>query len=98
LVRGKILQAVVPGGKFPLRITTSKIVEVPSSVMPKPYKYHQIDPKAMGPHRSINFELGVTVQYQNIESLYKAVYKLYELFKTKSSFHYEQDLDKMFLY
>lgn len=86
------------GAKFPLRINISKIVEVPASVMPKPYKYHAIDPKAMGPHRSLTYELGVTVQYQNIESLYKAVYKLLELFKTKNSFHYEQDLDKMFLY
>ena len=26
------------------------------------------------------------------------MYKLYELFKSKNSFHYEQDLDKMFFY
>lgn len=36
------------------------------------------------------------MQYQNIETLYKAISKLYELFKTKNSFHYEQDLDKLF--
>lgn len=38
------------------------------------------------------------MQYQSIESLYKSIYKLYELFKAKNSFHYEQDIDKMFLY
>ena len=31
-----------------------------------------------------------------MESFFKSVYKLYELFKLKNSFHYEQDLDKMF--
>ena len=33
-----------------------------------------------------------------METLYKSIYKLYELFKTKNSFHYEQDLDKMFFF
>jgi len=60
-------------------------VEVPT--VPKPYKVH-----------SGSYELGVNVQYHNIESLYKSIYKLYELFKAKSSFHYEQELDKTFLY
>lgn len=49
-------------------------------------------------HKQNLFEVGVNVQYQSIESLYKSIYKLYELFKAKNSFHYEQDLDKMFFY
>ena len=89
-------------GKHPLRIFTSKLVEVPATLVPKPYKYHQIEPSMIsssgGPHRTQYYELGVNVQYQSIESLYKAVYKLYEMFKAKNSFHYEQDLDKMLLY
>lgn len=31
-----------------------------------------------------------------METLYKSIYKIYELFRTKNTFHYEQDLDKMF--
>ena len=90
------------GGKYPLKVCTSKVVEVPASSTPKPYKYHVIEPTLVAPsgtpHRYPYYELGVNVQYQSIESLYKSIYKLYELFKAKNSFHYEQDLDKMFIY
>lgn len=85
-----------------MKLFTTKLVEVPASATPKPYKYHQIEPSmvsaAFGPHKNQHFELGVNIQYQSIESLYKSIYKLYELFKAKNSFHYEQDLDKMFFY
>lgn len=46
-----------------MRIHTTKVVEVPASVVPKPYKYHQVDPTAMGPHKTVYYELGVNVQY-----------------------------------
>ena len=84
-----------------MKLFTTKVVEVPAQNVPKPYKYHTIDAQSIsqqGPHKYPYFELGVNVQYQSIESLYKSIYKLYELFKAKNSFHYEQDFDKMFLY
>jgi hypothetical protein len=36
------------------------------------------------------------LNFGRLETLYKAIYKIYELFRTKNTFHYEQDLDKMF--
>lgn len=50
------------------------------------------------PHKQSYYILSLNIQYQSIESLYKSIYKLFQLFKQKNSFHYEQDLDKMFLY
>ena len=82
-----------------MKIFTSKVVEVPAQPSPKPYKYHQIDPSVTpNPHKTNQYVLSVNIQYQSIESLYKSIYKLYQLFVQKNSFHYEQDLDKMFLY
>eukprot|EP00347_Sterkiella_histriomuscorum_P003989 403362173 len=77
--------------KLPLKITASKIVEVPAQNICKPYKYHQFDMRS-----TETYQISINVQYQSIETLYKSIFKLYELFKTKNSFHYEQDLDKLF--
>ncbi|CDW73591.1 protein fan [Stylonychia lemnae] len=69
----------------------NKLVEVPASNIVKPYKYHQVDQA-----QKEYYELQINIQFQSVETLYKSIFKLYELFKTKNSFHYEQDLDKMF--
>ncbi len=47
-------------GRFPLKLFTTKIVEVPT--LPKPYKYHQID-IVSGPHKSNIYETGINIQY-----------------------------------
>jgi len=51
-----------------LKLFTTKIVEVPASLTPKPYKYHQIDPQTISSaagsgavHRHAYYELGVNV-------------------------------------
>jgi factor associated with neutral sphingomyelinase activation len=75
---------------LPLRIACSKLVEVPLGAVVKPYKYHQLD------GQKEFYDLAIAIQYHTTETLYKSIFKLYELFRSKNSFHYEQDLDRMF--
>jgi|LauGreDrversion4_2_1035121.scaffolds.fasta_scaffold67651_2 hypothetical protein len=63
-----IVCVTIVGGKHPLKLFTTKIVEVPASLTPKPYKYHQIDPQTISSaagsgavHRHAYYELGVNV-------------------------------------
>lgn len=79
--------------KLPLKISTTKVVEVPASAVAKPYKYHSIDTS-----NKDYYEAELKIQYYSIETLFRSISKLYELFKAKNSFHYEQDLDKMFFF
>jgi len=65
-------------------------VEVPLGAVVKPYKYHQQEGS------KDFYDVAVGIQYHNTEALYKSIFKLYELFRSKNSFHYEQELDKMF--
>jgi len=76
---------------FPLQLVVTRLIEVPCSGTPKPYKTHMPSPG----DKEQEYRLEFNIRYSRIEALYEAMQKLYEAFKKTNQFHYEIELEEM---